>query len=34
MFAKRRSFQFRYDQAAEILSEDQVAVLISRGIIR
>jgi hypothetical protein len=34
MFEKRRSFQYKYDHAVEILDEDKVAVLISRGIIR
>ena len=34
IFEKRRSFQYRYEHAIDILDEDQVGVLINRGIIR
>ena len=34
MFEKRRSFQYKYDLAVEILDEDKITALISRGIIR
>ncbi len=34
IFEKRRSFQYRYEHAIELVDEDQIGVLINRGIIR
>lgn len=34
MFEKRQSFLFKYDHAVEILDEDKIGALISRGVIR
>jgi hypothetical protein len=34
MFEKRKSFMYKYDDAAEVLSEDKIEVLISKHILR
>lgn len=34
MFEKRKSFMYRYDDAAELLTEDKIEVLISKHILR
>lgn len=34
MFEKRKSFIFKYDQALELMEEDRIEALISKGIIR
>ncbi|MFT3682185.1 MAG: hypothetical protein QM791_18060 [Ferruginibacter sp.] len=34
MFEKRRSFMYKYDDAAELLAEDKIEVLISKHILR
>lgn len=34
MFEKRKSFMYKYDDAAEVLSEDKIEILISKHILR
>src|SRR4051812_30160606 len=34
MFEKRKSFVYKYDQAVEIIEEDRVETLVSKGVIR